>query len=96
MKGMHKQYKIIDPDTGDVLCAGNAKKCAEFVGAEEKTFRKRVWEMMEHGRGTYRGYCIETDQPTWTKDAIKEWNNFTEPLRRKYGIPVYRPGKDGG
>ena len=27
------------------------------------------------------------------KEAVKSWDEFCEPIRKKYGIPVYKPPK---
>lgn len=41
---------------------------------------------------------IEAAQKTYTREwdsqtrkAIAAWDDFTEPLRKKYGIPVWKP-----
>lgn len=92
------QYKIIDPDTGELLFNGNTKECAEFMGITMKAFQNGTYAMRKSNKEIWRGYCIEVvkteckqrEQPVKVKSAIKAWNDFTEPLRKAYGIPVYR------
>ena len=101
MNKSQKYYKIIDPDTGDVLCSGDSEKCAVFFGVSKKCFQNSVGDMIRNRRPRYKGYCIEVkstarkqqEQPAEVKSAIKAWNDFTEPLRRKYGIPVYQENR---
>lgn len=40
--------------------------------------------------------CINENKQTSAEDleAIRKWNAFTEPLRKEFGIPRWKPGAD--
>lgn len=85
---MRKQYIITDPGTGQVVCRGDAEACTRALGLKSvKIFHNTVNRM---NRGLYRRYRIETERSPETLEAIRRWDAFTEPLRRRYGIARYR------
>lgn len=51
----------------------------------------------EVAKGKYLVSEVMSGKETWqsSKEAADNWDRFTAPIREKYGIPVYRPGKDG-
>lgn len=88
---------------GSLLAKGTAAECAKALGMTEKYFRYVVSASRD---GKYKGYVIEditdyghqeTDEWEQSRnaDAIRNWNEFVTPLRKKYGIPVYRAKKEG-
>ena len=85
---MSKQYIMTDPGTGREVCRGDAEHCARVLGLNSvKNFYNTVNRM---NRGLYRRYRIETERSAEVLEAIRRWDAFTEPLRRRYGIARYR------
>ena len=88
-----KEFEVYN-GFGDLVVSGTAKQCAEALGITSDVFRK-------HGyKGRYKSYRI-VDVPEegekykqWDHDKLaKRWDDFCEPIRKAYGIPVYRPGE---
>ena len=76
-------------DTEEILLEGSSGECAKFLGVSIKGFYSAVQKSAE---GTYSKALVEVS-PQLTErdyDAIRKWDEFTEPLREKYGVPVYR------
>lgn len=89
-------YKIFKTTTGELLKFGTARECAEFIGIGERWFSDAVGRGLELGRGRYRVEVIKgmstqvRHESEATMEAIAAWDAFTEPIRREFGIPVYR------
>lgn len=99
-----KRYKVFDVKTGDFIVEGTARECAAVVGMTPSGFRQA--HVVSAGNGHKRLLIIEQNQDeapeelvdnSEMRDAAKEWDAFCEPIRKKYGIPVYKaPAKEGG
>ena len=85
---MSKEYIVRQARTGAEVCRGDARTCAQALGLKSaKVFYNTVNRM---NRGLYRQYRIETARSPATEEAIRQWDAFTEPLRRRYGIARYQ------
>ena len=78
---------------GAVVFRGTVKECAGFLEVSDTAF----YAVIRKGRTEYRGYRIEEAETAseWTQEdwrVIGNWNKFTAPLRRKFGIDVKRGG----
>lgn len=94
------RYELYDIITDQLVFAGTERECADFVGTKPG----RIRDAYCHTRkGIYKNYRIVdvTGNSEYVcmsdrdRDAIENWDKFTKPLRKEFGIPVYRPGKDG-
>lgn len=90
-----KRYTVRDITTGKILATGTATECGEALGMTNKT----VYAL---GRGdfTSKNYIVTENSPekefdTDMREAANKWEAFAGPLRRKYGIPVYKPKREG-
>lgn len=94
-------YALIDPDTEEIVFQGNAHECAEFCGGTPKGFYGGFSKSRE---ATYHGYRVTKLVDTSSEmnvlgsseltAAAKKWDAFCEPIRKRYGIPVYKPDKE--
>lgn len=85
------RYKLYDKKTGKLVFTGTALQCAKFMGMKNV---KNFYSARDYTKdGTYKGYRIE-QVIDWDAYAVREWNKFTEPLRKKYGIPQYVEKKE--
>lgn len=90
-----KQYKVFHKITGKLVFEGTAKECAEEFGVTDGTIRHAASE----GHVLIRKYRVvdysemkdkNTDNYTGFDAAAKKWDDFCEPIRKKYNIPVYK------
>lgn len=97
--GVCKRYRVINNITDKVMFEGTSKELSEITGASTS----RICEAAKEGRTICRGkYRLEdisedTEKENFDvglKSAAQKWDEFCEPIRKKYGIPVYRPGKE--
>ena len=94
------RWRVKSKNTGMVF-EGTTEECAKFVGLTPEWFKQSAMEFGRCGRGGR--YEIEEiyGQPEHSNvssselQAIRKWDEFVTPIREKYGIPVYRPGKEG-
>lgn len=85
---MSKIYVVKDPLTDAVVCEGTADECAAALGFKTgKNFRNAVTKF---NMGNYKRYEIVTEEFIEKQKAIRAWDEFTEPLRKKFGIPRYK------
>ena len=94
------QYELYEIITDQFVFRGTEAECCDFVGTthgrinDAYKYRKnstyKRWRIVKVG-GNSDYYSVSPSD----YEAIERWNEFTRPLRKKYGIPVYRPGKDG-
>ena len=87
-------FRLYDLETGELVAEGTSKACGEAIGAGEDAIRQ-AWQRTLNG--VYKGYLIEGVRQVRANsddEAIKNWNDFVEPLRKKYGIPVYKPKRE--
>lgn len=87
-------FRVYDRETGELVAEGTSNDCGEQLGLRRETIRAAYDGTVG---GTYKGYRIEkvvinTDE--YNKTAIMNWDAFCEPLRKEFGIPVYRPKKE--
>ena len=85
---------------GELIVSGTASKCAECLGMNDHHFRN-VANLAE--AGGYKKYRIvnttpkvETAPYSGSKELAKMWDDFMDPIRKRYGIPVYQPSMGGG
>lgn len=105
MKGKYI-YEVQDRSTGKIVCTGTAVRCANALGVCRET-------ILRWGNGTrkspqYDARMIDmafsqaeaerVDYPDQFRQAIRAWDEFCEPLRKKYGVKVKRwdPKKEAG
>lgn len=103
-----KLYEVYDLATGNLLATGTSKECSESLGischaicdiAREK-YNSRKFRVVDITpppkepkvkKKTHPGYDGEL------RAAANRWEAFCAPIRKKYGIPVYKaPKKEGG
>lgn len=96
---MPKLFQVYNKKTGCMVVEGGAKKCCEWLGVGDTTFR----DAAKRG-GTCRGVyqiidCSDESEEKQLRergmDFVKSWDALCEPLRKKYGIPVYKPEVSG-
>lgn len=89
-------YRIQDAHTGEVLAEGYAEDCARKVGCNISTIRHSRFQDPDHV-GPKQRFLVkvldEFDKDGWAMsgeqiNAAKRWDEFCEPLRKKYGIEV--------
>lgn len=85
---MSKNYVVRHPGTKKIICEGDAQQCADALGFKSKKMFYNITNRIN--AGMYKKYLIDTDVMPMTQTAIDRWNAFTDPLRKKYGIPRYR------
>ena len=80
-------YTVYDRDSGDLLVKGTTKECAAHFGISSETFRNRASDTSKRRR-----WNVETSEPMSSAkaEAISNWDSFCAPLRKKYGIKVWR------
>ena len=97
-----KRYEVYDLVKGNLLVAGTAIHCADALGLTADSIRA-----MASGKYSSRKYDVREIKPPGTEEkadttgfdnglvsAAKQWDAFCEPIRKKYGIPVYSPRKE--
>jgi multidrug resistance efflux pump len=97
---MRKQYRLVDNATEEILMEGHVKEVADFTGASKSHIAQSSREGKTICGGQYRvvDISVEENDEKYKPDtglwvAARHWDEFCEPLRKKYNIPVYRPGK---
>jgi hypothetical protein len=95
---MPRKFQIFNKVSGNLVFEGSAKECCERLHCADSTLRisaKEDWSI----RGTYK--IVEIIEPktddieeelTKAEDrsAAASWDAFCEPIRKKFGIPVYK------
>ena len=93
-----KKYRVIDNITGKKIFEGNSRQICEITGISQS----RICEAARDGRPVARGrYLIidisedvgKVNVSSEFLSAARKWDEFCEPIRKKYGIPVYKPEK---
>lgn len=100
---MIKQYRLVDNISNELVMVGSGRDIAAFTGASKSHISESARERKTICAGRYRVVDIaSTDEnnedykpDTGLSIAARRWDEFCEPLRKQYGVPVYRPGKDG-
>jgi hypothetical protein len=94
--GYAKVYEIYDAVTGEFLDLGTAMELEERLGLDCDMIRAV-------GRGAQSSTKYKINQVSLDSmkaetasniDAAQKWDAFCEPIRRKYGIPVYKHKED--
>jgi hypothetical protein len=95
---MLKHFKVYDAGTGKIVVSGTAQKCREKLGVTDRLFRAAATRGHRICNGKYVvvdcGNPGETTQNDQYMEAIESWDRFVEPLRKLYGIPVYKAPKE--
>lgn len=90
-----KCFEVFHKVTDDLLFKGTARECAEQFNVSVDAIRRaanygsliqckyKVAESYESSDND-DGSCNELSR------AAKKWDDFCEPIRKKYGIPVYK------
>lgn len=87
-------FSVSDVHTGEVLFTGTAKQCLEKFGVPETTFRQAAINCSVM-RNRYVVAPVNADEIDNAEtvpngEAARKWDEFCEPIRKKYGIPVYK------
>lgn len=90
----HKLYALYSLITDKKVFVGTASECARFCGGSTSGFHNYT----SSRSGTFKGYRVEVVQEAQEKGsfdsemraAAKKWDEFCQPIREKYGIPVYK------
>lgn len=88
-----KFFEMIDIRTGKLAFAGSAIECRDFLGIRDV---KQIYNAVYRAKDSvYKGFCFVEHDLMSTEDdkAIRAWDDFTEPLRRKFGVPRYKGAK---
>lgn len=95
---MLKQFKIYSDKTGKLLFEGTAKECSKKYKVKERVLRAAASRGLRMCQGKYRAVdcsdLAETVTAYDNRDLIESWDRLCEPLRKKYGIPVYKAPKE--
>lgn len=93
-----KIYEVRDAQTDELLAAGSAIECAKELGIHPDTVRNNALGYAKSRR--YSIAEVSDDQappPSFVTpravdklDLAAQWDAFCEPIRKKYGIPVYK------
>lgn len=84
------RWVMRDQKSGKVVFEGTTKECADYAGINHKTFHTTVTRYGKYKRWLVEETFSATDRSTENEEAIRRWDAFMEPLRKKYGIPVRR------
>ena len=100
MGAIARKFRLINNTTDEVLFEGSLKEISEITGATIVTIRDAEKEQRPFRRGQYRVIDISEDREKANSKAeylvaAMKWDEFCEPIRKKYGIPVYKPRKGG-
>ena len=90
-----KKFRVYNNITGKLVAEGSAKECCAIIGCSSSNFyyaaanNKTVcggrWRVTEESIAPPKKVGAASDF-----EAILNWDKFVEPLRKKYGIPVYK------
>ena len=88
------EYEVISSLTGEVLCRGTGSECAEVLGdgitADKlRAAARRGYNLCKKYRVRFLDDYFRKEEGS-DAEAIKAWNDFMEPIRKKYNIPVYK------
>lgn len=90
-----KIYRVYTP-RGKFLVEGTVEECAEKLGLTVRGFQDAA-RMFKRGRyKKYNIYDVTDEIRERNRDVIKKWDDFVTPIRERFGVPVYRPGKGDG
>lgn len=87
-------FRLYDIATGAFVTEGTSKQCGDAIGVGPEVIRMAYKRVLD---GTYKGYRIEEvllNGAETDEDAIANWDAFVEPLRKEFGIPVYREKRE--
>lgn len=84
-----KRYAVYDKETGELVTKGTARACSEATGLSiDSVYQNAV------GAANHPKYVVEGLYDECVCDSIeaaaRAWDKFCEPIRKKYGIPVYK------
>ena len=83
-------FEVYDIETGDLIASGTQDECGAAIGVSGRTLQQNA---SLYATGEYTKYRIErNDAPSKPTSAylsaIKAWDDFCEPIRKRYGIPI--------
>lgn len=89
---MKYTYRVYDRSSGKLLAQGSTRECAEQLGMKQSGFQSAVDRMRD---GVIGKFVIEEfggpqDTEQDRIDLAEQWDRFCEPLRKKYGVKVYK------
>ena len=87
MRSESVRYSLYNMD-GQHQFTGTVSECAEYLGCTKKQFTNGYSRYQK-----YKQHMIEKEHEPTDAEVIKAWDDFVIPLRKKYGIPVYKPEK---
>ena len=86
-----KRYQIFDRD-GNLVFEGTADECASRFDLTAPAIRSAA--NLNYRISNKRYSVVDCDSGKWRKDctdeAIRSWDEFVTPIRKKYNIPVYK------
>ena len=96
-----KQYEVRNTKTGELIATGTATQCAMQVGIHPDTVRRiaagyikpKQYLICEVSQSSAKPEPAPTDKISEKQRLAAKWDAFCEPIRKKYGIPIYTPPK---
>ena len=93
-----KIYEVRDAQTDELLAAGSAIECARELGIHPDTVRynalgrakSKRYSISEVSEGPALPPSFVAPRAVDKHDLAAQWDAFCEPIRKKYGIPVYK------
>lgn len=92
-------YEVRDIVTDKVIATGSARECSAATGLHPDSVRRL--SMGEYNSRKYTVRRVVDKREIYDCEKVPvpslaaSWDAFCEPIRRKYGIPVYKPDKEG-
>lgn len=98
--GQLRRFELRSMLTDELLFEGTAPECEKFCGTDPGKISNAYNNTKSK---SYHGMRIVLVEESSEKDissfrdrrAVEKWDEFVTPIRERYGIPVYKPGKDG-
>lgn len=94
-----RRFKIYDMD-GNPIISGTSGECCKKLGCSYNSLTRFAQTTI---RGTNTKYEVIEIDPVErenkegvdrrVKDAIKAWDDFVTPIRKRYGVPVRHLGE---
>ena len=92
MANMYRVYNL----NGELIAQGTTKECAATLGITFDGF----WSAVQRAKEGIKSNKYVIEQVFWNgkvknyaledKTAAEAWDAFVTPIRKKYGIPVYK------
>jgi hypothetical protein len=82
---------------GELLAEGTGKECAEKLGMTARSFSDAAQRFKEGRYNKYYIYNVTDEKREEAnesdRDVIKKWDDFVTPIRKHFGVPVWKGGK---